>query len=480
MSVALPPALTAKATSSLSRRLGSSSSSGQRPVQFSRRFSSSAATGASGSAAAKPRNVLAFTSPQHFAKTVGRTKKPQAAQRLLIHPFFAPKSPPQSLVKHVGRHQKESPVLIRDLPEFLGNQAWIDHAAGHEASFKTPQKHQIKEPAAGFDLLNLIFESAATGRSRRDLTSAESAIQKAVFDDIEAECKIRRSSLEGDEPPLVKFHNWLAQSEFKDFSLNKTVARIREAYINNTRRPDELWVDFRAPLAFIRALHQYNQDQIMAANRLPPSEFQLIRDEKNPACITRANGLVVLTGEMTKHFPFPRIVQDIGSYTYQVKTCNIRIGIRPPRVDLRRSSKHTTVIGQLAGAQTTVILVPPRLNMLKGLSLEFHKKVLPSWEHLRERFPQGPPNLAIKNSIFTSNFQARLTQSGDVCYATLKPGSALIVPSGWYYAVRGDSQGLELTATVTWFLEHSAKLVEEQEDQEKDPFVEKFPPWVSI
>lgn len=311
----------------------------------------------------------------------------------------------------------------------------------------------MKDQSTGFDLLKLILESAATGRSQRDLTSTESANFKAVFDDLEGECRIARASLEGDVSPLVHFRSWLPHSGFKDYSLEKTVAELQEAYRKIPRAEALPWIPFRAPLAFIRAVDQYNRDQGTAPSTVPSAKHY----------IQGINGLVVLMEAIAEHFPFPRIIRNVGSSTYLTKSCSIRIGVRPPRGDMRRCLNTTVVVGQLAG-NSAVTLVPPRLQSLHGLSLEYHEKVRPTWENRVTDSPHAPPSFAIANKVWTGELQRELIASKDFYIGTLTPGSALLVPKGWYYGVRSINKKLELNASVTWFLHRSEAAVEDQEN----------------
>ncbi|KAI1203568.1 hypothetical protein F5X97DRAFT_283455 [Nemania serpens] len=475
MSVALASASAAKATPTLSRHLGSSSSCC---------FSRSIATEIYRSATIQPLNVPASQKRPPNVSTSQKqpstkVRKPERGGRQ-VQPFFALNSAPYSLATtYTENHKLGFPMLIRDLPGFLDGQAWIDHKPDHEASFKVPQKPQIKDPVTGFDLLKNIFESAATGRNPRDMTSTESANSKAVFDDIEGECRIARASFEGDDPPILKFRNWLRKSDFRDHLLDKTIVELQEASRVNTLRTEPLqWISFRAPLAFIRAVHQYNRDQKIIAKTVPSSKDGSARDKNNPACITRINGLVVLTDAMTEEFPFPRILRDMGPPSYRTKSCNIRMGVRPPRGDMRRCRNTTVVIGQLAGS-SAVTLVRARLKLLNGQSLECHERVRPTWENSARRFPLGPASFAIKNSIWTRSFQNKLIKSGDLFVGTLVPGSAVFVPKGWYYGVRSTNKELELNATVTWFRHRGDIAVEDQEEDEIS-HLKKFPPWVKI
>ncbi|KAI1163913.1 hypothetical protein F5B18DRAFT_617840 [Nemania serpens] len=472
MDVASASALAAKATSTLSRRLGSSSASRQPPVYVSRCFSRSITTATPEHAATQPPAVPA-SQGQPSAKVRRHRPGPDRQQ---IRAFDALKRSPYKLAKTYARKLKRGfPMLIRNLPGFLDGQDWIDNTFDEEASFKTtPQKHQIKDPAAGFDLLKLIFESAATGRSRRDLTSTQSANFKAVFDDLEGECRITQAAFEGDNPPLFKFRDWLPQSDFRGYSLDKIIVALQEASCINTLRAEPLpWVPFSAPLAFIRAVHQYNRDQEIATNTVPSSDNGSASGKNHPACITRVNGLVILTDTMTEHFPFPRIMRDIGPSPFQT---NIRIGIRPPRIDMRRSKHAFAVIGQLAG-HSAVTLVPPRLKLLQGLSLEFHEKLRGKWQDNVTPFPRSPPSFGIDNSIWTRGFQKNLVRSGDLFTGTLRAGSALFVPKGWYYGIRSLSKEQALNASVTWFLSPSKLAIE---NQEGFAHLRRFPPWVTI
>ncbi|KAI0542547.1 hypothetical protein GGR58DRAFT_253796 [Xylaria digitata] len=329
--------------------------------------------------------------------------------------------------------------------------SWIDH----DGSFKTARASP-SEP--GFNVLKALLANVVTSRTQGAWSpGSEPAHLRAVFDDFRAECKISRASLEGDDPPLLKFRDWLQQSQFRDYSLGETIAEIQDM---NYAMPQS-WIPFRAPLVFFRAVHQYNRDHISRADVLSSP-----RD--------------VLEETMTQEFPFPRIVRDIGRSTYKTKSCSIRVGVRPLRSDMRRYKHSTVVVGQLAG-YSVVTLIPPSIKSLNGLPLEFHWRVPKTWKRSTARFPLGSSRFSLSSKTWTREFEDELSASGDILLATLIPGDGLLVPEGWWYGVRSINNGLQLHGTVTWFLSRDEKLpVGDKEEYEPGKYLQKFPPWVEI
>ncbi|KAI0973395.1 hypothetical protein F4678DRAFT_426584 [Xylaria arbuscula] len=394
-------------------------------------------------------------------------------------PVNAHRVTPYKLVKTYRRKiDYGSPMLIRNLPGFLDGQTWIDHTTDPEGSFKDPHTQPRNDSSPGFDLLKIIFESAATGRSQKDSNpSSEPANLRTVFDEIEAECRIAQASLEGDSPSLLQFRDWLPESNFRDYSLDKIIAEIQETF--STDSDPGLFIPFRAPLVFVRAAHQYNQERKTVGDTPPVSEDGLVHEHEDPACITGLNGLVVLQDKMTEEFPFPSIVRDIGPSTYQTKACSIRTGIRPFRSNIRRYKTSTVVVGQLAG-YSIATLIPPHIKALNGLPLEFHERVPQTWERDTMRFPLGAPSFALSGKTWTRDFEDELAASGDILRANLIPGDGLLVPEGWWYGVRSINNGLQLHATVTWFLGRGDTVIADQEEYEQGSYLKKHPPWVAI
>ncbi|KAJ2988859.1 hypothetical protein NUW58_g3759 [Xylaria curta] len=320
------------------------------------------------------------------------------------------------------------------------------------------------------------FGKRRHGRNPKDPTLAsESPNLRAVFDDLKAECKMTQSALEGDDPPLLKFRDWLQQSDFRDYALDEVITELRETY----RADPRPWTPFKAPLVFIRAVHQYNCDQKKTANSAAQTEEASGREQADPACITGLNGLVVLEDAMTDEFPFPRIIRDIGQTTYKTKSCSIRVGVRPLRSDMRRYKQSTVVVGQLAG-YSVVTLIPPSVKALDGLSLEFHKRVPDVWERSTKRYPLGQPNFGLSGKTWTREFEDELSASGDILLATLIPGDGLLVPGGWWYGVRSINNGMQLHATVTWFLGGDDTVIGDQAEYDRATYLKRFPPWVEI
>ncbi|KAI3339098.1 hypothetical protein F4824DRAFT_71212 [Ustulina deusta] len=468
--VPVPVSGAVKAISIVRRRVGSRR---LRPVYFPRGI----VTTASGVERSQPQSVP--VSQGQPSKTPGQDPKTQRPKRTVprLCPFNAYKATAYKLVKtYTDKINRGSPMLIRNLPGFLDGQSWIDHTTDREGSFNTPQKHLRQDPAPGFDLLKTIFESAATGRSQKDLTPGpQRAHLRAVFDELEAECKIERASFEGDYPSLLRFRDWLPLSNFRDFPLKKTIAELQETF----RAKPQPWTPFTAPLVFIRAVHQYNRDQTIVANTVPSSTDSLIHDQSHPACIAGLNSLVVLEKKLTDEFPFPRIVRDIGLSTYQTKSCSIRAGVRPLRSDVRRYKDSTAVVGQLAG-YSVVTLIPPRVKLLNGLSLEFDERVPKTWDRCTKRYPLGSSSFGLSSQTWTREFEAELSASGDILLATLIPGDGLLVPEGWWYGVRSINNGLQLHATVTWFLGRSDMAIGDREEYARSIYLKSFPPWVNI
>ncbi|KAI0449542.1 hypothetical protein F5B21DRAFT_493817 [Xylaria acuta] len=439
-----------------------------------------------------PRNIVTTTSsvetPQAVrvafsaaepARQPYQNPKPRRRKRRVprLCPFNAYRATPYKLVKtYTGKLSRGHPMLIRNLPGFLDGQSWIDHVADREGSFNTPQTSRRKHSEPGFDVLKAILASAVTGRTQGNLNpDSESAKLRTVFDDFEAECKISRTVLEGDYPPLLMFGDWLRQSQFRDYSLGKTIAELRAMHHTTPQQ----WIPIKAPLVFFRAVHQYNRDQRKATGTVSRPEGSTAHDQYHPACIDGLNGLVVLNEALTEEFPFPRIIRDIGQSTYKTKSCSIRVGVRPLRSDVRRYKHSTVVVGQLAG-YSVVTLIPPRVNSLNGLPLEFHGRVPQTWERSTLRFPLGLSNLSLSSKTWTRDFEDELSASGDILVATLIPGDGLLVPEGWWYGVRSINNGLQLHATVTWFLGRDELPVGDQEEYEKGKYLKGHARWVEI
>jgi hypothetical protein len=433
------------------------------------------------------RFVSRYLQPIYFSRSIATTtssvETPQpirSGKRRVprLCPVDAYRITPYKLVKlYTDKLKRGHPMLIRNLPGFLDGQTWFDHAANHDGSFKVPQKQPTKPSVPGFALLRDILESAATGRRQRDVTSSPEPVNlRGVFDDLEAECKIARTALEGDYPPLLNFRDWLPRSNFKDYSLEKPIAELQEKFRVNPQQ----WTPFKAPLGFIHAVHQYNQSQEDKTWAVPWLESGVVHDWDHSTCIAGINSLVILEEEMTEEFPFPRIVRDIGQSTYQTKSCSIRAGIRPLRSDMRRYKRSTVVVGQLAG-YSVVTLVPPRVKQLGGLSLDFHERVVQAQrEQVIESFPLLASGFGLSGKTWTREFESELSASGDILLATLTPGDGLLVPKWWFYGVRSINNGFQLHATVTWFLGQNNVPAEDQKEYDRNEYLRRFPPWVTI
>ncbi|TRX96399.1 hypothetical protein FHL15_002671 [Xylaria flabelliformis] len=389
-----------------------------------------------------------------------------------LHPFNAYRATPYKLVKtYTQKLNRGHPMIIRNLPGFLDGQNWFDHGPDHEVSLKSPRISRRKGSETGFDVLRAILASAVAGRAPGVTDpDLESVSVKTVFDSFEAQCKISQTSLEGVNPPLFLFRDWLQQSQFRDSSLDKTIVELQETY----RATPQPWIPFKAPLVFFRAVHQYNRDQ-----RKVKAKDGAVHRQNQSACINGLNGLVILKELMTEEFPFPRIIRDIGQSTYKTISCSIRVGVRPLRSDMRCHKHSTVVVGQLAG-YSVVTLIPPCVKLLNGLPLEFHKRVPKTWERSTLRFPLGSSNFALASKTWTRDFENELSASGDILLATLIPGDGLLVPKGWWYGVRSINNGLQLHATVTWFLGHGEMPAGDQEEYDRGKYLQRFAPRVEI
>ncbi|KAI1744784.1 hypothetical protein F4680DRAFT_405960 [Xylaria scruposa] len=394
-----------------------------------------------------------------------------------LHPFNAYRATPYKLVKtYTQKLNRRHPMIIRNLPGFLDGQNWFDHGPDREVSLKSPRSSQRKGSEPGFDVLKAILASAVAGRAPGVTDPISEPVSvRTVFDGFEAQCKISQSSLEGDNPPLSLFRDWLQQSQFRDSLLDKTIVELQETY----RATPQPWIPFKAPLMFFRAVHQYNRDQRKVTDAVSQSKDGVAHQQNHSACINGLNGLVVLEELMTEEFPFPRIIRDIGQSTYKTKSCSIRVGVRPLRSDMRRYKHSTVVVGQLAG-YSVVTLIPPRVKLLNGLSLEFHKRVPQTWERSTKRFPLGSSNFALSSKTWTRDFENELSASGDILLATLIPGDGLLVPEGWWYGVRSINNGLQLHATVTWFLGRGEMPAGDQEEYDRVQYLKRFAPRVEI
>ncbi|KAI0418787.1 hypothetical protein F5X98DRAFT_337245 [Xylaria grammica] len=399
------------------------------------------------------------------------TTQPRTREVPRLSPFNAYKTTPERLVKtYTGNLARGDPMLIRNLPGFLNGQSWIDHTTDYVGSFKTTRRKEV-EP--DFDILKSLLSSAIAGFNPGPVNStSEPADLKAVFDNLQAECVISRDLLEGDNPPLLKFRDWLQNSQFRDYSLEKILVELQTTY----QSTQKLFLPFSAPLVFFRAVHQYNCDNYdhtgPAGNGFGPGRAAF-RVEIQPGSINKVGGLVILKEDMTEEFPFPRIVRDIGQSTYTTKQCSIRVGVRPPRSAIRRYRGTTVVIGQLAGF-SVVTMVPPRLQSLGGLPLEFHERIPKTWETSIKRFPLGPKGISLSKEVWTRDFEAELAAAGEILVATLVPGDGLLVPEGWWYGPRSVNNGLELQTTVTWFLDRGKMAAEDHKGRRE------FPPLVEI
>ncbi|KAH9904922.1 hypothetical protein F4778DRAFT_731193 [Xylariomycetidae sp. FL2044] len=360
-------------------------------------------------------------------------------------PVDAHKRTPYSLVRHyTNRLERGNVVLIRNLPGFLDTSStWIDHSTSPSGDF-TPWSASQEPPRAmdfplpramDFPLLRDILASAAPAS-----TSPEPAHMGVTFDGLETALKIGSAMLEGDRPPLLEFRNWLQQSEeFQHFSFNEVIEEIQNSY----RKEPRQFVPFTAPLAFVRAVHLYNQQQQDAWIEGQQSHH-----------IVGIGGLVILKDEMTQSFPFPEIIRNIGTSTFKTKSCSIRVGVRPIRTSLRCHKHSTAVVGQLAG-YSVATLVKPHLALLQGQGLECHPSFadIPEFEHARAGFTTfGKTSFGVPNPRWTRELEAELSQAGDLLLASLRPGDGLLVPQGWWYQIRSINNQDQLHATVTWIL----------------------------
>ncbi|KAI1342545.1 hypothetical protein F5Y15DRAFT_373115 [Xylariaceae sp. FL0016] len=373
------------------------------------------------------------------------------------------------------------PWLIRNLPGFLEGQSWFEHRNVASGTFEAPKSSPKAMENLSFALLKELLANAAPGLitkvSETNVTAAE--FLGTAFDSFVAVCKISRETLIGDVPPLLRFRDWLKQSDqFKNQSdsLNKIITGILRTYYDQPRQ----LTPFKAPLALIRAAHLYNHEMSRATRSPRSAKGPSIHETYTPNYISGLGGLVVLEDELTDEFPFPRVVRDIGQTTYQTKSCSIRAGIRPHRSDIRRYRASTVVVGQLAG-YSVVTLIPPRLKALQGLPLDFHERVPKlSYDEAR-RWPMGKAGLSLSGKAWTRDFEDELVKSGDVVVATLVPGDGLLVPEGWWFGVRSINNDLQLHATVTWFLSRADRDDAEYEKSDgEDYFTPGKPPVVEI
>ncbi|KAI1746643.1 hypothetical protein F4782DRAFT_523891 [Xylaria castorea] len=412
--------------------------------------------------------------PYQYQNPTARRRKRQVPR---LYPFNAYRATPYKLVKtYTEKLSRKHPMLIRNLPGFLDGQNWIDPTGAYEGSFKSPRISGRKSSDPGFDVLIAILASAVAGRAPGvEDPDSELANLRTVFDDLETMCKISQTSLEGDNPPLLMFRNWLQQSQFKDYSLDGTIVQLQDTY----RATPQPWIPFKAPLVFFRAVHQYNRDQRKTTDTIPQPESSTVHQQNHSACIDGLNGLVVLEEEMTEEFPFPRIVQEIGQSIYKTKSCSIRIGVRPLRSDMRRHKSSTVVVGQLAG-YSVVTLIPPHVKLLNGLPLEFHERVVQEWEGSTKPLPLGAANFSLSSKTWTRDFENELSASRDVLLATIIPGDGLLIPKGWWYGVRSINNGLQLHATVTWFLGRGDMPAGDQEEYDRENYFKRYAPRVEI
>ncbi|GAP93381.2 hypothetical protein SAMD00023353_12600050 [Rosellinia necatrix] len=370
-----------------------------------------------------------------------------------LRPFHAYKAEPSKLVKvYTDRLDRGHPMIVRNLPGFLDGQRWFDHAADPDGAFKAPRVASGNPSELGFGLLKEILMSALAGRAPGSVDPVPEAQSRpgVLFDHFKARCRLTRRALDGSRPPLRLFRDWLCRSEFSGHSFDRLVDEVRD-----THRAQPLpLVPFEAPLAFFRAVHQYNR-----AQQIPRAVFRSQADmaqheaRHGRTWIDGLRGQVVLKGALTEEFPFPRIVRDIGQSTYQPESCHIRVGVRPRRGAMRRYRLSASVVGQLAG-YSIVTMVPPRVKLLGGRPLEFYRRVPQSlWARDTTQFPLGASRLSIPHGAWTAAFEAELAAAGDILLATLVPGDGLLVPDGWWYGVRSINAGLQLHATVTWLLD---------------------------
>ncbi|KAI1421470.1 hypothetical protein F5Y12DRAFT_706328 [Xylaria sp. FL1777] len=457
--MSVPWVVAAKTTPTLSRRLGCQH---LQAACFPRSIGTTTTT-SSAETPQPPSPPSPSSSQTHPGPRRHKIPEPQ------LCPVDAYKAAPHKLViQYTEKLNRGSPLLIKNLPGLLDGQTWIGQTSDREGSFRVPEVRPRKHTAPGFGPLHDIFESAATGRSQTNSdASPEPANFRAPFDDLEARCTIARASLEGDHPPLLRFRDWLPQSSFRDDFLDEVIAEIQETFSASS----EPHIPFKAPLVFIRAAHQYNQDQKAVAETAPSLKDNPFQDPDYSACLSRLKGLVILEEKMTDEFPFPNFIRDIGLSTYKTKACTVRTGIRPLRSELRRHQASTVMVGQLAG-YSIATLVSPHARLPNGMPLMFNRDIPSPWQGTPQRYPVSLPNK------WTREWEHEFAASGNVVFATLTPGAGLLVPKGWWYTVRSINNGLELYATVTWFLTNKRRVGEKQEDHIAR--LKRLPPWVRI
>ncbi|KAI1170842.1 hypothetical protein F4777DRAFT_91808 [Nemania sp. FL0916] len=393
------------------------------------------------------------------------------------------------------------PMMIRNMPGLLTEQAWIDHASDPHGAFKRPRDAEEQTPALGSAVLKAIFDSAVFGSGKGGAGAGAGASSgsgpgtgrsesAADFEGMTAKFWVPRAVLSGAHPPLLRFREWLQTSHvFASDSLDKIIDELQEAY-NAYMQP---CLAFSAPLTLVRAIQQFNRVHQTATDmpgddkKTPWSNSDIAHNYRNVSQIDQLTSTLALENENVEQFPLPRFVRHVGDSIYHATSCSIRAGIRPLRENLRRHQDFDVLIGQLAG-YSYVNLVPPSLKCLDGQSLEFHDRVIKEWTVGSERFLtsrriplKAPPTFTISSQIWNRGLRDELRKSGDMLRAKLRPGDAIMVPHGWYFNIRHANSGLQLHSTATWFLKK-----EQPVDRPRDSgnwqlgLVRRYPPVVPI
>lgn len=428
--------------------------------------------------------------------------------------------------------QRGSPLLLDNLPGFLDNQPWFRHPESHpdgtlapfepwQSSHKSPTEDSNKST---FAFLRDSIMAKVLGQDA--VAVAPNGRQPVhlgrMFDELVVRFKLEGQNMmytNADvDAPLIKFWEWLRQSrKYSRFNLEEKIEQI----LYQAESSDKVWEAFDAPLAFIRAALQYNDEQ---------------RNERFR--ITRLAGLMELEDPLTDDFPFPKVIQEFAGFRLGMSSCSIRLGIRPIRSDLRRHNE-TSAIGQLAG-YSKAILIRPQIKSLGDKPVYYHEafrdnkqvaRALNSTnnrgrcsahyaarlakhyaEHDAEAYAKRRAErhaellddyksyAKVYKESYAERYAERYTEhvgerdaqreaerdlddvvryedelslkvlprsywtkefeksiSDGIVHATLVPGTILMVPKGWWYGVRSHNWGNDLYATVGWWLRSSPK-----------------------
>ncbi|KAK8061746.1 hypothetical protein PG994_008112 [Apiospora phragmitis] len=355
------------------------------------------------------------------------------------------------------RVERRHPFKVMNMPGFLESQSWFQHPESNpdgEFTSRAPSKLTDRAPyhdkPGSKPSFAMLRDSIIASAIRPVGGASRHSAMGQLFDSLGVRFKIKRINLVNDitknvipNVPLEKFRRWLVKTgRSTSHNLDSTVDRL----LKSAEDSQLIWEPFEAPLAFIREVLQYNQE---------------LGADDHPDVIARLEGLIELEDRLTEDFPYPLRVREVAGVTYEASSCSIRFGIRPLRGDIRRST-DITVLGQLAG-HSRVLLVPPKLDSLRGLGLESHPHVRRMKGADVARLSSRPVK-CLEKSMWNEQFEKTIPERLDV---TLGPGEVVLIPDGWWHGTRSINYHNQLHATVGWHLhtdESPYKSWQERED----------------